>query len=62
MIGIQISEIAGFAIEIEDECEIDGISDDSCGVHEVVCDFLTHEENDLLFGRTTNNGAKKLAD
>lgn len=39
VIGVQVAEVCGLAIEIDDVDQINGVSNDSCGVHEVVSDL-----------------------
>ena len=39
MIGVQVAEVCGLAIEIDDVDQINGVSNDSCGVHEMVSDL-----------------------
>ena len=43
MIGIQVAEVAGLAVEVQHVGQVNGVSNDPRGIHEVIGNFLTDQ-------------------
>ena len=60
MSGVEVAEIAGLTFEVHDVCEINGVSNKSGGVDEVICDFVTGKQGHLRGYRSTMMGPMRL--
>ena len=58
VIGIQVAEVAGLAVEVQHVGQVNGVSDDPRGIHEVIGNFLTDQQNSLHKHRSTMRGPK----
>lgn len=57
MVCVQVAEVCGLAVEVDDIGQINRIAYDSSGVHEVVGNFKTYDNHNLNILQSTARGA-----